>query len=86
MAKLFVQDIDWHIKEKQTGKYLGEIFGDGEVDGFTKIWIKNIKDIPDYLIQEIEFGFATIDDNGYIVMPTVEYINLTEFLQTFHPN
>jgi hypothetical protein len=79
MTKLFVQDIDWHITENQTGKYLGEVFGDGEVNGFTKIWIKNIADIPLYLKRQVEFGFANVDENGYIIIPTVEYFSLTEF-------
>ena len=76
MDKIFKQNIDWHIDDLQTGKYLGEVFSS---DDTTQIWIKNPLEIPSYLKRQIEFGFATINHNGYIVIPTIDYNNLTEF-------
>ena len=76
MNKIFTQNMDWHITEKQTGKYLGEVFVD---DNETQIWIKNPADTPNFLKQQLEFGFAKINDSGYIVITTNDYENITEY-------
>lgn len=76
MKKLFIQNMDWHIREKQTGKYLGEVFID---DNETQIWIKNSNNVPEFLKQQLEFGFAKINHSGYIVITTNDYENITEY-------
>ena len=78
MDKIFKQNIDWHINDLQTGKYLGEVFSFGSLDTI-QIWIKNPLDVPSYLKRQIEFGFATINDDGYIVISAIDYENITEY-------
>lgn len=76
MTKLFTQNIDWHISDIKNGTYLGEVFIDNNE---TQIWIKNPNNIPELLKRQLEFGFAKIDNNGYIIITTSEYESLTEY-------
>ena len=68
--------MDSHITENETGKYLGEVF---IYENETEIWIKNPENIPQLLKQLLKFGFAKVNDNGYIVIPTCDYENITEY-------
>jgi len=76
MNKHFIQNKDWHISDKQTGKYLGEVFC---YEDETRIWIKTPMSIPSFLKTQIEFGFAYLNNDGYVVVPTHYYNQITEF-------
>jgi len=75
MTKILVQDIDWHVWDKRSGNYLGEVFD--QVDT-VDLWIKDLSKMPIEIQRQIDFGFAFINDKGYVQMPASIYNTLHE--------
>ena len=80
MEKLFVQDIDWHIADKQTGKYLGEVFN---YESETQISLTDKTVVPQFIQQQLDLGFARRNDNGHIVIPTSAWNSMTEVIDGY---
>jgi flagellar basal body rod protein FlgC len=79
MTKILVQDIDWHVWDKRNGDYLGEVFGNIDT---VDLWIKDLSKMPIEIQRQIDFGFAFINDKGYVQMPNNSYNEMVEYLQT----